>query len=315
MSPGELARGSDRVISSSVESRQALVGRLCVLGAAVMWSSNGFFAKAPLFADWEPADRGLIQAFWRALFGGLVLLPAVRRPRWTPALVPMIAAFAAMNVTYLQCMALSTAANAAWLQAAAPIWVLIFGVLVWREPLNRRELMPLVFGMAGVGLIVFCELVISPAERRSLPGVMMGVASGVCYAVVVLSMRRLRGENSAWLIALNLLATAAILAPFCLPRFGVPSANHLGVLCAFGVLQMGIPYLLMASALRRIGSQEASGIGLIEPVLVPVWVYFTWGEVPAWWTMVGGVAILCGLALRYRGMLGSAAADRRDAAA
>ena len=38
---------------------------------------------------------------------------------------------------------------------------------------------------------------------------------------------------------------------------------------------------------------------LIEPTLLPVWAYLCWGERPAWWTIVGAVIILIGLAVRY----------------
>ncbi len=287
-------------MSNSQDDRAAFVGRLLVLGAALMWSINGLFVKAPLFDVWSPEERGIILAFWRALFAGLWLLPAVRRPRFRMALLPMIVAFTAMSLSFLQSMSLTTAANAGWLQAAAPLWVLVLGVGIWREPLDRRDLAPLVWGLSGIVLILIFELTHASSMETSLLGPMLGVVSGVCYAIVVLSIRRLRDENGAWLIALNLLASAAIIGPFCLTQYGVPSTSQLFALCAFGLLQMGVPYLLMAAALRRISSQEAAGIGLVEPVLVPVWVWLVWGEVPAWWTLAGGAAILCGLILRYR---------------
>jgi drug/metabolite transporter (DMT)-like permease len=58
----------------------ALRGRLLVLVAAVLWSTSGLFAKATTFEIWPAADRGVILAFWRAAFAGVLLLPAVRRP-------------------------------------------------------------------------------------------------------------------------------------------------------------------------------------------------------------------------------------------
>jgi drug/metabolite transporter, DME family len=74
---------------------------------------------------------------------------------------------------------------------------------------------------------------------------------------------------------------------------------QLVVLAAFGLFQMGLPYLLFARGLRSVSSQEASLISLLEPVLVPVWVYLAWGDKPAWWTLGGGGLILTGLAIRY----------------
>ena len=51
--------------------------------------------------------------------------------------------------------------------------------------------------------------------------------------------------------------------------------------------------------LRSISSQEAVAIGLVEPILMPVWVFLVWREENAWWTVVGASFILAGLVLRY----------------
>jgi drug/metabolite transporter (DMT)-like permease len=113
----------------------------------------------------------------------------------------------------------------------------------------------------------------------------------------------LRHEDAAWLVVLNLLVTAAIIAPYivylALFQGFAPSAAQLAVLAAFGLFQMGLPYVLFARGVRAVSSQEASGIVLLEPVLTPLWVLLAWGESPASWTYVGGGLILMGLLLRY----------------
>jgi drug/metabolite transporter (DMT)-like permease len=67
---------------------------------------------------------------------------------------------------------------------------------------------------------------------------------------------------------------------------------------------MGIPYLLFAHSLKSLSGHEASAIGLIEPILVPLWVYLAWHRVPDWWTFVGGALILVGLVMRYGAIAG-----------
>jgi drug/metabolite transporter, DME family len=271
-----------------------LTGRLLVLAAALLWSTSGLFAKAPIFADWAPDVRGPLMAFWRAAFAALVLAPLIRRPRWRSGLLPLTAAFSGMNVTYLTAMTLTTAANAIWLQSTAPLWVFLIGLLLLRKPVVHRDLVPLGFGFVGVGMILLFEV-----QGQARFGVAMGVAAGICYGSVVVCLRRMRDENPAWLIALNHAVAAIVLLPWVICQECWPSLAQLAVLAGFGVVQMAVPYVLLLRGLRSIGSQEAVAIGLVEPVLMPLWVYLVWGEVPAWWTIVGASLILAGLLLRY----------------
>ncbi|MBX7166251.1 MAG: DMT family transporter [Pirellulales bacterium] len=298
MSDGSPAPSAAHDAAATGHRGDLWAARACVVAAALLWSTSGLFAKARIFDDWDPATRGLYLAFWRAAFAAGVLLPAARRVRWHVLLPVMIAAFTAMNVLYLSAMARTTAANAIWLQCTAPFWVLVLGPWVWREPFDRRNLLPLAFGAAGIGLILACELQ-SGTSGASRQGLWFALGAGVAYAVVVLSLRALRGEHPVWLVALNHLAAALALAPFVLRDGPWPSPAQLGVLAAFGVLQMGVPYVLFARGLQHLPSQEATLIALCEPVLLPVWVWLAWGEVPAWWTLAGGALILAGLLLRY----------------
>src|SRR5205807_406258 len=138
----------------------------------------------------------------------------------------------------------------------------------------------------------------SPGESRW--GVACGLAAGACYGGVVMFLRALRRLEATWLVLLNQLTTAAVLAPWALSLGRWPSGVQLATLAAFGALQIALPYLLFARGLRSVPSQEASLIGLLEPVLVPVWVYFALdNHETRWWTLAGGGLILLGLARRY----------------
>jgi drug/metabolite transporter (DMT)-like permease len=281
--------------------------RLLIVAAAVMWSTGGFFAKAPFFEAWpEEVDgwpvRGPLLAFWRTLFASVVLFPLVRRPRWTLKLVPGVIAFAMMSVTFLTAVTKTTAANAIWLQHTAPAWVLLFGVLLLGETIHRRDWLLVGFALAGVGVILAFEL-----QGESAGGMAYGLLAGLTYASVVLSLRWLRTEDAAWLVALNHFATAIILLPYILYQGIWPTVGQLFFLCAFGMLQMGFPYWLFARGIRGVAGHEASGLVLLEPLLVPLWVFLAWRhtasyEPPAAWTFVGGGLILTGLICRYVGL-------------
>jgi drug/metabolite transporter (DMT)-like permease len=264
--------------------------RLSVIAAAALWSTSGFFVKAPYFAGWP----GPVLAFWRAVFASLVLWPLVREVRWTWKLVPMTLLFAGMNYSYLTAMATGSAANAIWLQCTAPIWVLVAGVFIFGERAVPRDWLMVALSALGVGIILYYE-----SRGAALAAVAWGLLSGVFYAGVVLSLRYLRALDAAWLAAMNHLVTLLVLAPLAFTVSTWPSGIQWPLLAAFGVIQMGFPYILFTRGLRTLPGHEAAGIALLEPLLVPVWVYLAWGDRPHWWTLAGGACILLGLAIRY----------------
>jgi drug/metabolite transporter, DME family len=277
---------TDRMMDSRARSQ----ARWLVLVAALLWSTSGFFVKSPDLAGWS----GPTLAFWRAVFACLLLFPLIRRPRWSWHLLPMTLLFLGMNYTYLTAMVKGTAANAIWLQCTAPVWVLLVGVFVFGERAIARDWLMLGWAAAGIGIILYYE-----SRGVALEAVFWALGSSFFYAGVVLALRQLRDYDSVWLAALNHLVTVLALAPLAFADSRLPSGNQWLLLAAFGMLQMGLPYVLFARGLKHIPGHEATGIALIEPILNPLWVLVAWGLRPAWWTVAGGLCILIGLAIRY----------------
>lgn len=295
----------DSTVKVDISSGNA--GIALIVLAAVLWSTSGFFAKSPWFQGWPPT----ILAFWRTTFAGLILLPLVRRVGWSWWMLPMGLTFAAMMWTYMQSLVVIPA-NAIWLQCTAPAWVALFNVLVLREPLHARDRGMLAFAMFGIGVILAGEAragrmgaipfstSADPASALKANAVWMGLASGILYAGIVLFLRKLRSHDSAWLTVWNHLSAACFLAwPMMLTPQPTFQTFHWGVLAAFGIFQMGLPYMLFARALRTMKSEQGVMLGLLEPVLLPVWVWLAWGDVPPWWTLLGGGFILLGMLWRY----------------
>ncbi|QEG29053.1 EamA-like transporter family protein [Gemmata obscuriglobus] len=254
-------------------------------------------------------------AFYRGLFGGLLVLALVARSEMTfrPRMAVMMVVFTVMSGLYLSALDLGPAANAILLQNTAPLWVYVFAVLFLHESASRRGWETVLFGAAGAVVIVAGNWPrdLPPAEQQTQAVIlMMGVGSGITYAVVVLFLRTLRAYSSAWLVALNLLGTAATLGAFVLlsdgpAAFGTwvtaPTARQVGVLVVFGAVQMAIPYWLFTRSLRAVPPQEAAIITLLEPLLNPVWAYLITPEkdTPNVWMFCGGGLILLALVWQY----------------
>jgi drug/metabolite transporter (DMT)-like permease len=207
--------------------------------------------------------------------------------------------------SFMSAMVHGPAANAIWLQYLSPAWVLIASVLLLREKVAAADLRMIVCCLAGVLLILIMEMQFGAAPYATL----MGILSGVSFAGVVIAMRSLRDTDSAWLVTLNHAATVLLLLPWVLQsRVTLPMSSYVA-LGLFGIFQMSLPYVLFARGLRTTSGPEASVLTLVEPLLVPLWVYAAWRnhpsyDAPQWWTWVGGMLILIGLLSRYAPAVG-----------
>ena len=293
--------------------------RLCLVLAAVFWSLGSLFMRLvrepTALGLHDPPLSSLQIAFYRGLFGGLVVLVLVRRAdvRFRPLMAGMVLAFTAMSGLYMSALALGPAASAIFLQNTAPVWVYLFAVYLLGERGDRRGWQAVLLGGLGAVVIVAggWPRDLPPGEQQTQGLVLlMGVGSGMLYAVVMVCLRVLRAESAAWLVALNLVGTAVVLAVYVLACFGpgefwawvrAPSPAQLGAFVVYGAVQMALPYWLFARGLRVVPPQEAGIITLVEPLLNPVWAYLVTPEkdTPTGPMALGGGLILAALVWRY----------------
>ena len=130
-------------------------------------------------------------------------------------MLPLGLIFGAMTGLFLGSMKLTTAANTIYLQYTATFWVVPFGLIFLGERPDRRALLGIFVAMIGIAVIVGFGHTGSAKEWR---GVLMGLASGVAYALVVIGMRGFRGLDPIWISAVNNLGGAISLGS---PAYGV----------------------------------------------------------------------------------------------
>ena len=274
--------------------------RLLIVLAAVLWSLSGFFTRlfdSPWLGLNEPPLTPLQRAAGRALFAGLMLLPLIRPRdvRVTPRLLSTAVAFTLMNASYITAMTWGTSGSAVLLQYTAPLWIFLVTVCLYREPAEPRGLVTLALGMVGVAFL----LVGGWTGSQIIP-FLLALVSGLFFGLVLLGLRAQRDQSPVWVTAVNHLMAGVALLPFIV-RDATPTLPQLGMLVVFGVVQLGIPYLLAAYASRHVRPAEAATLMLIEPILVPVWACLIdpVRERPDVWMILGGLFVVGSLAYRY----------------
>lgn len=272
-------------------------GLLAVLGAAVLWSTGGLFIK------WVSLDA-LGVTMWRSGFAALTILVVVRpRPVWPRQVSRLTWAiavtYALTLVMFVAATKLTTAANAIFLQYTAPVYLLFAGPLLLRERVTRLDVATVVVAFGGMSLFF-----VGRFEGNALGGNLLAAASGVTLAAMFLLLRAPGCTQETRHLAMllgNLLLVAA-LVPVNLARgetaLFAPTPGDLAGLVFLGVVQIGFAYLLFGYAMRTVPALEASLIGMLEPVLNPVWVFLVLGETPGWWAVLGGAIIIGAVTFR-----------------
>jgi DME family drug/metabolite transporter len=266
--------------------------RLQLLLAALLFSTGGTVIKAVSMSSWQ-----LVCA--RSLVAALVLMAATgawRGLSWRSLLVGC--AQAGTMITFVVANKHTTAANAVFLQASAPLYIAALGPFLLAEHVRRRDLPLLAAILAGI-LLLFAgaQEPLATAPNRFL-GTLVGIVSGFCWSLTVMGLRWLGKRDphgdaiatGAAAISGNLLACALTL-PLALPAPAVHAADVIGVLY-LGVFQVGGAYLLLSRGIRRVPAAKASMLLLVEPALSPVWAWAVHGEAPGFWPVVGGVLII-----------------------
>jgi drug/metabolite transporter, DME family len=270
------------------EARSDRTAVLAVAGAAVLWSSGGLFIKV---APFGPLGVACGRAVVTTIFYLVFFRPDLRKARLSTGLV-----YAAMIVTFVSATKLTTAANAIFLQYTGPAYVLALSPWILGEPFDRVDAACVALSLAGMSLFF-----VGRVEPGQLAGNLLGVLSGVCYALTVLLLRRdaKHGARDALpSTALGNLLAALFTIPFAANALAGTSAQGALVLLYLGVVQMGIAYWLFARGLRRVPASEASLLSMLEPILNPVWVFLGAGERPGPWALAGGAVVVAAVAFR-----------------
>ncbi|MPZ75323.1 MAG: EamA family transporter [Deltaproteobacteria bacterium] len=263
-------------------------GRFLILLAAFFWSLAGVFIK---FLDLHP----LTIVFYRSLFASLVFIPFLKPSdfRFDAAMIVSVISYTAAISAFVSANKLTTAANAIVLQYTAPVFVFLFSRLVLGERISTLNALALSVSMVGVGIISF-----ESAGEPEMAGVLLALLSGVLFAVYMVNLQQMKNISPVCVTWLNNLVCAVLLLPFVKTQLSI-SIDQFWILAVMGAVQLGLPYFLFSKGLRTIPLQEAALIALIEPVLNPLWVAVTVGEIPSLATLVGGGMILMALAVRY----------------
>ncbi len=269
--------------------------RLQVLIAAVLFSTAGVVVKATTLTSWQVAGfRSAVAAVFLLLVARVPLRPTRRT-----LLIALV--IAVTFISFIVANKLTTAAHAVFLQAAAPLYLVLLGPWLLHERVHARDVPFL--GVVGVGLLLLFAGSVAPSVTAPDPvtGNIIGAASGVTWALVLAGMRHVsRTDGPAVAIAATFYGNVfafLLCAPLAFPVVGTTVVDWV-VVGYLGCFQLALAYLLLTRGVGTLTALEASLLLLLEPALNPLWTWLVHGETPGLLGGIGGALVLAATTIR-----------------
>jgi len=279
-------------------TRKGSVGFLLL--APLCWSLTGMFVKFIPWSSWAIAG-------WRSLFSGLFLWLVFKtffrsefRLDWSRDNLLIAVFYSAFSTLFALSTKLTTSANTILLQYTAPVWVAFLGPWLLKEKTIRRDWIFIGITIFGMSLFLLNDMKIGEG-RNDVLGLITGAACGFCWGMCVIFMRKKGAEGtplSSMVIANFITPVYCLWAMFSVDFSDIGAAANLGWCAVLGIGPLGLGYIFYLLAINKVTALEAALIPSIEPLMNPIWTWLVVGEVPGFWTIVGGSVVLTVVLIR-----------------
>lgn len=264
--------------------------------AALMWSIGGVVSRQLQSA------QGLEVTFWRSGVAALTVLGWFVARRQASSFAAAVASggavwisglmWAVMFTCFMVALSMTRVANVLVMQSLAPVFTALLAWIVLRKPVRGRTWIAIL--VAALGVILMFVFDISGLDGRHLGGVMvaLGIPTAAAVNWVVLQRAGARLDlTGAVLIGGALSALWAL--PWAWPL--ATSAHDIAWLALLGVVQLGIPCILVMRVAQRLAAPEVALLALLEVVFGILLAWWFGGEQPGLATLLGGSAVLAAL--------------------
>ena len=268
--------------------RQTVSALLLTICAQLLFSTGGIGVRLLNEGPWTIL-------FWRSVFMtaaligwilitqgrnvGKVLGTTLRNGKWVSLFIAMSLGFYVFSITR------TTVADSLLIQGTAPIFIVILGWIILREPVRKVSVAALFGVVAGITVIIIPSL-----KQGGFSGNVFGIAKALAFAAGTIAIRHRKSVNLLPSLALAALLTIVVSAPF-VERFAIPLRSIL-IFMYLGIVQLGCGFILFVTWSGKLPTSETGLIVILEAFLGPLWVWIFLGEAPYVFTFIGGAVII-----------------------
>ena len=247
-----------------------------VLIAGTLWGAIGIFVRGYTALGLSPLQTAALRISLSAVVFAIFVL--IYKPKLFKIKLRHLWCFfgtgivsvALFTFCYFTSMELSSLSVAAVLLYTAPVFVMLFSLILFKERMTVMKGISVVLAVLGCAMTTGA---IGGDVNVTLAGFLFGLGSGICYALYSIFSRFAldRGYEpftiTLYTFIFAAVSTVALIDPT--PVIRVVTADVGSVLYAllFALLSCILPYVFYTLGLKYISSSTASIIATIEPVV------------------------------------------------
>lgn len=284
-----------------VNQNSPLRGYAFILIAVIFWGGSAALAKLLFTKQYETLmivqTRSSLSFILLALYFALKEREVFRIRLHDLHLFASVGliGIAGTNFAYYYTVKESTVATAILIQNTAPVFVMIYAVLVSKEEeFNLAKAISLLLALFG------CYLAVSGGSVADIKlsgwSLFTGPASTFCYVFVLIAGKRILRRYSTWTMLLYSFGFATVFWLFINPPWAIASKgysiNDWGVFWVFAIVSILIPYSFFGAGLKRLEASTVSILSTMEPIAAIVIAYFVLGETLNTVQILGAVAVV-----------------------
>lgn len=271
------------------QSKFQLSGGILVFLGALFWSLNSPLVK------FLTLDSMLVCGL-RSLIAAVALCAFIRPKQlnWNIWMLVYVCSYAALCMTIILSLKMTSAPIAIGMQYTATIWLFIVGVIRTKK-FRMKSFIPVCIIFAGV-VFFMC----SGTDATSSTGNLIALSEGIIFAVMTVSSKKAAGTNVIGMTAIANIFTALVvtaLFPSSMAQVSQMTGQDWIIMLILGVIQVGGGYCFYNMGVQKVSAQKASVISLWEMILGPIWVALFLQEYPSIPVLIGFVIILIGMLL------------------
>jgi drug/metabolite transporter (DMT)-like permease len=270
---------------------------LLIIFCCFLWSIAGLVSRFLI------SKEGIEVTFWRSFFAALTVLAYLLFGNGPSAMQELRAhprsslvcgvMWGIMFTCFMFALSLTTVANVLITQSLGPIVTTLLTALVLRTAVP-----PKVWGVvfvAACGIATMYAFDVAGLEGKHWLGVGVAMGIPVAGAINLITLKRAGTAMSATTsVMLGAVFSCLVTLPFAWP-LGIPTQDLL-LLALLGVVQLGIPCVIVMKAAHSMQAHEVSLLILLEIVFGIMLAWAAGGERPGLATLIGGTVVLAALA-------------------